>query len=465
MFASGKMYYLTAMLASLITGFFLLIPNWGLHLYSFDDGTVLNQAWRIYNGQQIYKDFYTNFGPLTLEFYRVIFEIFGVSYVVAKKMSVIFLILATFGIYYIASKITPTRLSAWLATIIFAMANLFSMPSIGHNSLSVYALIIAIAIFYGKNSEKKEYWKDVLIGVIVGSSIFFLLTRGGAGLLIISFLYIHYSGYKPNLNLLVFITSVISILLTGTLYWGLGWITTPLSMLLAYTSVVGYVSWLAFLISTATLLVLGCILYLSSEEKVKKHVIPLTVAGIMLNISVINLPDLQHIISVLFPNIFLFVLVIDKYFAYLNEFNRQLKFFVLLVLFFSTFIVWSISAYDFLQKIHGNHYVNNLKKLVADRSVLVYPYGEAQYFMLQVKQPLDVSVPDFYSYQSRFRSMNVNNVYNNLPVFIIEQTRSLELFNIEDPYVDLKNKCYILIEDYPTEKRYRIDSEKCSAKL
>lgn len=447
-------------LAGLITGFFLLVPHLSPYLYNLDEGTILNSAWRMHNGQKLYQDFPSNFGPLTLEFYKQIFSVFGVSYVASKVASLIGLIVATLALYYTTFKISNNALTSWLATTIFALTTVISLPVIGHNSLSIYCILVSLSLFYFRLSKQSTWWLDFLIGILSGVSVFFLSTRGGAGFLVMIFLYSIYFG-KQNLKpLLKFILSFTLSIFVGTLYWGTGWITTPIEMFSAYNSVANYLPIYPLLVTVLMSLAIALIIFRRTKsDLLRKHVVALALTSVFLNLSVLNLPDLPHLVSVMFPS---FILASLVFILFIQKYSTIIQFYLLSVLLISLVSLWIIFLFDALNLSANNKYFEDLKKIIGNETLLVYPFGETHYFVTRQSKPLDISIPDFYAEESPYLKTNVEMVYSNPPTYIIEQTNYLMRYQLTDPYLELKQNCYQIFRDYSAEKIYKKSNQNCT---
>lgn len=444
--------------ATAICAVFLLLPQWNFTLYSLDEGSVLNGAWRIYNGQQLYQDFRSNFGPLTLNFYSWIFTWFGVSYAAAKIVSWLILGVSAASLFFVTYSITRRTQLAWFSVTLWSAALIFSSPLINHNSLSSYVFIIALAVFYYRiDQTSKNYFWDVLVGLLLAMVTLVLLTKGFAGAIILGLLYLLYLPKNNRKPVYTYCATYVMSLGFTTAYWGLGWITTPILIAEAYTSVVSYVSFIPLLTVAGATIFLSLFVYKQAGPQLKKHVIALLLTSSVLYASILNLPDKLHIFSVIFPFCILVVIGID---IMLRSFNQWQRVYIISMLSITLTLLWITFAAKLHDDIQASQlYITSTQELIKSESVLVYPFGEAHYFFLANTTPPDVSVPDFYAAKSPFREKNISSVYNNPPTYIIEQTDSLKRFNLDDPYHELKQNCYYLIkDDTPIEKIYKLKS-------
>jgi hypothetical protein len=81
------------------------------HRIDSDEGAVLNGAWRLWNGQEPYIDFFTFITPGSYYIVFGLWKVFGSNYLVAKIFAVLSLFLACVGIHLSGRLLTLNGLS------------------------------------------------------------------------------------------------------------------------------------------------------------------------------------------------------------------------------------------------------------------------------------------------------------------------------------------------------------------
>ena len=152
-----------------------------LHFANFlnsDEGFVLNGAWKMYQGQRIYEDFFSFIPPGSYLWTKWSFDLLGSSYWSAKLFSLLLLLASVWAIYRISAEFTRRRdislMIAWSWLILS-----FYGPSliINHNTHSSYVLLVGLyaTILAVKRRKASLFFVG---GFLLGLVTFFLQTKG-----------------------------------------------------------------------------------------------------------------------------------------------------------------------------------------------------------------------------------------------------------------------------------------------
>ena len=157
----------------ILTSLFILFN----HPLSPDEGIVLDGAWKMYNGQHLYKDFFSLITPGSFLITKLSFDLLGPTYFSARLFTVILLLTSAFAIYHIAFLIKPSKTFSMLAAWLWIFVNSFSFQLINYNSQSSYLSVIAIYCLL-KALMAKTKLAFFLCGFSAGIIILFLQSKG-----------------------------------------------------------------------------------------------------------------------------------------------------------------------------------------------------------------------------------------------------------------------------------------------
>jgi Dolichyl-phosphate-mannose-protein mannosyltransferase len=126
------------------------------HSLNSDEGVTLNGAWNLFNNRQLYIDFYEIIPPGSFFIFFFIWKIFGVSFLSAKIVSIIFLVFGIVGLCKIGQLITKNNVVIFLILLAFIFMSCW-WPLINHNALNLTFLIWACYFFIrGLNGLKNN---------------------------------------------------------------------------------------------------------------------------------------------------------------------------------------------------------------------------------------------------------------------------------------------------------------------
>lgn len=158
------------------------------HLFNSDEGIVLEGAWNLFNGKEIYKDFFELTPPGAYYLIFFIWNIFGVSYWTAKIIFVISLCLSSFGIFKIWEALSPNKEKKWLIylSLIFFIFSTGYWPIISYYTLNLLFIIwAAYFCLSGLQTEKAKYF--FYSGILSALAVFSLHNRAIFFIISVSF--------------------------------------------------------------------------------------------------------------------------------------------------------------------------------------------------------------------------------------------------------------------------------------
>lgn len=156
---------------------FLLIFIWlyliamrGVALY--DDNAVYTPALKVAQGQIIYKEAYTQYGPIMVYIQAMFIRIFGERMWSVRLSAICFYIIAFYLCYYLLKMYLPY----WLSLLIVLILALLEPAGYGvfHSWSSIYALAfeMALIIFFINYIKTNKYMYVVLSGLDAGIIFF-----------------------------------------------------------------------------------------------------------------------------------------------------------------------------------------------------------------------------------------------------------------------------------------------------
>ena len=150
------------------------------HPLNSDEGVILGGAWRLWNGEDLYLDFFEYIPPGSFYYIWGAWKIFGPFYWVARLASMVLVFLGGIGLYKICSRPLKIKENLWcfLPVFLFLISVSFH-PLVNHNTLSLVFVIWGIYFFLqGLENHRKVFFASS--GLFTGVSLLFLQHRGGA---------------------------------------------------------------------------------------------------------------------------------------------------------------------------------------------------------------------------------------------------------------------------------------------
>lgn len=166
------------MLVSVMVLFALaMIPFGFIDTFHSDEGVILNGAWKMFNGQRLYTDFFSFIAPGSYVWTWLSFHLLGPTYLSARMFGIVLLLASIYAVYGIALEITGERLVAFLSGWGWAFASFVLPVVVNHNSYSSY--IASVASYYlivALIKRRAVYF--LIAGLFTGGVVFFLQTKG-----------------------------------------------------------------------------------------------------------------------------------------------------------------------------------------------------------------------------------------------------------------------------------------------
>lgn len=156
-------------------------------LFEGDHAVHLSNAWRMFQGEYAFRDFFLVTFPGTEMFYLLLFKLFGVKiYLLNITLFAILISLSAIGLYF--SRKILTGLVVYLPVSIFLIVGFRTLGTHGsHRYFSVIAVMLAFGVLFSERTLRRL----LLAGTLCGMASCFTQPRGVIGVAaIITFLVI-----------------------------------------------------------------------------------------------------------------------------------------------------------------------------------------------------------------------------------------------------------------------------------
>lgn len=417
--------------------FFFSIGNY----YNSDEGVILNGAWRMYNGDQLYTDFFSFIAPASFWWTELSFKLFGPSYFSARIFSVLLLALSIIAIYQITLFAGGSKFAALFGALMWFLGNIQNMVIINHNNHSSYfASIGVLFVMLALSLNSTTYF--FLAGLFVGITTIFLQTKGlalafGFGGLILGYVFAAKINAKSSI-----------------IFFG-GCLTVPAAVFLIWDPIFLYetlirwpqehyleinkVSYAGWFIVTGSFLAVSFFLFKMRRSINIKAVLILAFTQFFMMLAALTRPDLSHIFLASFGLVVLSVLALEKYLPIIVEFfgasqnifkNLSIAALFLTVFYASlTFGAQAVGAEsDFRSLLQGKRF----------SKIYAHPFLPGIYFELRLPSP--------YFYDFLLTGMYPENAF-------MENFLKLKLENPEHIFVD-----YEMVQKFGYNKANALDS-------
>ena len=148
------------------------------HVMESDEGLVLEGAWNLLHGRELYVDSFQIITPGA--FYAVYWawKLFGAHYAAAQALGMAAILLAAVAIYRTGLLVAEKSAWSYVGPALYVLASA-TWPAINHNSFN--AALLAWALFYAMRSVQLRSTADAgASGVFTGLAILVLQHKGGA---------------------------------------------------------------------------------------------------------------------------------------------------------------------------------------------------------------------------------------------------------------------------------------------
>ena len=369
--------------------FFFSIGNY----YNSDEGVILNGAWRMYNGDQLYTDFFSFVAPGSYWWTELSFNLLGPSYFSARIFSILLLAVSIFAVY----RLTLLMGASWFTAIISSLAwfniNLFVPHLINYNNLSSYsasiaAMFLAAALVNNKNRD----FLFLLAGFFSGATAVFLQTKGPFLILGFSVLIMGYWLYGKiyKKNLLLFFSGAVIFPAAALYVWGPAILYEFLFRWLLgqrYLEAIGSSLPLWGVVFTVFIVVLFFLL--RNGNGLNKDVIAVAaVTQLALLTSVLNHPDIFHIMLASFGLVVLAAVFLSKHFIFfVKSADIDLRIFKNITLFYLFTMALVSSAGLGLGALGLEFWFKEFKTGNQINKIYAHPFLPGFYFELGLSNP------------------------------------------------------------------------------
>ncbi len=156
-------------------------------LFEGDHAVHLTNAWRMFQGEYAYRDFFLVTFPGTEMFYLLLFKLFGVKiYLLNITFFAVLFGLSAIGLFF--SRKILTGLAVYLPVSIFIIIGFRTLGThASHRYFSILAVMAALAILFSRRTRRRL----ILAGALCGIASCFTQPRGVVGAAaIIAFLFV-----------------------------------------------------------------------------------------------------------------------------------------------------------------------------------------------------------------------------------------------------------------------------------
>ncbi|MFA6027324.1 MAG: hypothetical protein WC752_00080 [Patescibacteria group bacterium] len=153
---------------------FILLSN---HYYSPDEGIVLNAAWQLWHGKEMYTDFIEYITPGSTYFAYWLWVLsHSTSYAIVKIFSIFFWLISAVGVFLISKKINNKNYLHVFAVFFWLLLSRY-YTLINHNYYSSF-LAVWLVYFFLVSLEKQKKYLFFITGIMAGGVFLFLQTKG-----------------------------------------------------------------------------------------------------------------------------------------------------------------------------------------------------------------------------------------------------------------------------------------------
>lgn len=420
------------------------------HDLSSDTGVILNGAWNMYNHQILYKDFFEYIAPGSFYLIYLVFVIFGPSYLAASIFSVLILWLGTYIFYRLILLLDLGQSKAVIGSFIWLIATSLAYPIVNHNFYStVTTLLLLYIVFLFINKQKQRYL--YFMGLLAALTFYFLQTKGLLFIVALTLLLIFYIWrYQKSVRFLFhYLLGLATIIIPATIYWGLVVWTAPLEISSLYWAV-NQAGWQKPIV--VIIIFIATFAYLFWQKKNSLLVSILALWQILLYISIINRPDIQHVLLNSYPLILGLLVFSASPLAnlLLSAKISWLKYTV----YTAIILVYGAIGAKFLDRLQATldneNYLDNMRRLVAQEQIFAHPFLPEMYLELKRPNNYYTNVVETIQGNPQFLEKNFLVLIQEKPKYIFTHYGIVQKFNYQLNIIDY----YILANYIPTNEYY-----------
>lgn len=421
------------------------------HELNSDEGVILNGAWNLYNHQVLYKDFFEYIAPGFFYFIYFIFLLFSPSYLIAKVISILFLLITTLVFFKINRLVGLSSKISIATSFIWLILTSASYPLINHNTYSTFLVIILtyLALLFIKKANHKLAFSSGILAAL----IFYFLQTKGLFIILGLFLFFLFLWLRKKIlfqHLLFFVGGLIIIFALGYLAWGQVVFTAPFLISSNYLEINDgkYISFIS-----SILLTIFSIWYLKRKDKINLSILFLFVIQLCLFGSILNCPDRAHIALNLFPLIIILALLLKTILAKHQFSNLMFKKIIKILFCVFVFVVYLFISKRFINELSGARQVeailNDMKEITRDEAIFTHPFMPGLYFELNKPNPYYTNVVETIQGDELFLMKNFEILKEQQPKYILTQYSVVNKFNYQSTIID-----EYIFEFYQPIKKY-----------
>ncbi len=280
------------------------------NLLDSDEGIILEGAWNMINGKELYKDFFEFVTPGSFYFIYLIWKIFYPSYWIAKIASLFLFWGTSFFIFKISNEIKKSFYN-YLPPLIFVISS-FCWPIINHNAYNLFFLTFSSFVFI-KGLRTNNKINFIASGFLASLSIMFLQQKGLAltGTMTIYLLLLFF--YEKNKQRL------------KQIFWFLSFCFLPLTLLfLKWPTQLLYENLINFALQNYIevnktpygififFLILNILIAIILKKQKNKKIYFLLLLQFGLLLTTLARPDRYHVLLIIFPIYSLLPILLEK---------------------------------------------------------------------------------------------------------------------------------------------------------
>ncbi|MBI5765654.1 glycosyltransferase family 39 protein, partial [Candidatus Falkowbacteria bacterium] len=360
------------------------------HLIDSDEGAVLNNAWRIWNHQEMYVDFYEFIAPGAAYLNYYVWKIFEApNYITSKIFSIIFVYTSLIGLFF-TTKIITRKNHLAMAVVFLWLIALNYYPLINYNT---YSSLISVWLLYFLISLNKKNNPHLisLSGIFAALAFWFLQTKGFYLLIFFGlyFIFKDKNYQRAAKSLLIFLASFIISFIVLFHQWRLYDLWRNLIILPGQLKYLNLMPLYPFWIFLELAVIVAMLIYAYTAKR--KWVWLLAIFQAVLFLSGLNNADLMHFMVNSFPLWVFLVLFIDE--TVLKEKRPVFGYVILLclVLLFLGLKIYLMpgSSYNIFSRKQSE--IFNLKEFKDVKYIYAGPFLPNFYFELSKPDPFYLS--------------------------------------------------------------------------
>jgi len=430
------------LLLFLMTAVLISVGNY----YNSAEGAILNGAWRMYNGDTLYSDFFSYIAPGSYWWTELSFFLLGPSYLSARIFSVLLLTLSVAAIYHITIMSGGSRTAGLIASSLWYLSNMMNTMLINHNSHSSYWAAISLFFMISAVLDKKSH-HFFFAGLFTGVTVAALQTKGfvlTCALGTLSLVYLFTKTISKRDILLFFLGCLIVPALVLHIWDPTFLYETLIRWPTEHYVEINKISKLGWSIALATSLAMPFLISAYVKAANTKVLWMISVTQVFLIFGTLNRPDYFHIILAIFGSMVLASLALEQWLTHLRErlgnrvMDEPRKIALVSILSITTLMSISI-GWQALER--ERSFKADALVLGTVEKIYAHPFIPGLYFELGVNNP--------YRYDFLFTGMypqeafldNLSQLRLENPPYVLVQYRMVEEFNYDtnnplDAYIE-----------------------------